>query len=117
MPVLEEVEVVEVPELAPMPPCDLVTQVLNRAVLLINTHGWCQGTARDEYGRICAAEAIYGATAFIVVDRKMRHRLAIEARDKVQRKLGVKRIESWNDAIYQTEEEVIAALLATIDQE
>jgi len=75
---------------------------LAKARELLEEKGWCQGTLRDEQGRLCV-------TGAIIVSSGGYPRLAYKMTDILSKKLG-EDLTHWNDTFGRTKEEVIALL-------
>ena len=95
---------------------DNVGKILLEAADYIERRGWCQHTPEGHAGKVCAVGAL------LYVATNMNHpvwgpvwgmsSLALLASARLGKYLGTDGIESWNDTLGRTEDEVVAALRA-----
>ena len=97
---------------------DLSTDVLLRAAELLGEKGWCQGTARDAEGHMCAIGALQAAND--EVTQRWQSAEYRRAQDRLQDHLWgdellteAHTIPYWNDNPERTAEDVILALKRT----
>jgi hypothetical protein len=90
-----------------------LVDVLLRAALLIEEHGWCQRQSRTGSGALCPVAAIAAAAAG---DKDLEHRAQTALERWVIWNSHDQSVASWNDAPERTRDEVLAALRGAVSE-
>jgi hypothetical protein len=83
-------------------------QLLLDAAALIDKVGWCQGTAVNHQGQLCAAGAMYYSNKVVYLHGDLS--VYNEARNHFLDTIKDHNVPTWNDAPGRTQEEVVAAM-------
>lgn len=89
-------------------PENKTAQALNRAIMLIEQHGWFQGAHKGPDGSLCMGQAVVTATDEMKIVGLFDHVII-----KLHKQIGP--VALWNDVPGRTKEEVINMLRTTAD--
>ncbi len=91
---------------------DYVGELLWKAADIIVEKGWCQGTASNKEGNVCAIGALTWATYELFGPGGLAEdcKYYLPAVNRLCMKINDSSIPCWNDAPGRTKQEVVAAL-------